>query len=350
MDIALQLADAGHRAPLRPRHRRRPPRRSEGRPDGAGDLPRCAEPVLRPVSDVHTYYGDSHVLQGVSLAVAPRRGGRILGRNGMGKTTLIRSIIGFTPPRRGQVASRAPTSPAGRRTARSSAAWRWCPQGRRVFPSLSVRENLEVARGAPGPLDRSSASMALFPRLRERAEQSRQQALGRRAADAGDRPRLMTNPDLLLMDEPTEGLAPLLVARGGAGDRPSSSARGLCILLVEQNLPMAARGGRPRARAEPRGRSSTRDAGRAAGRRGREVTLPRRGVTPKRLLHVAPAVGDHATIHAGAVAGHAAARPPAERPPVTPTCGAASGHPSVTVGSCRYRSNAMPVSFSNAST
>src|SRR5207249_5288700 len=119
------------------------------------------------LSDVHTYYGASHVLQGVTLAVGPGEIVTILGRNGMGKTTLIRSIIGFTPPRRGRVRFKGQdvTRWPSYRMVESGMAL--VPQGRRVFPSLTVRENLEVARSGRGPwtLDRVHE---LFPRLHER--------------------------------------------------------------------------------------------------------------------------------------------------------------------------------------
>ena len=120
------------------------------------------EPVLA-VADVHTYYGDSHVLQGVSLAVAPGEVVAMLGRNGMGKTTLIRSIVGFTPPRRGRVSFRGADItgwPPFRRVERGMAL---VPQGRRIFASLSVRENLDVARGGPGPLEPRAASTSSSP-------------------------------------------------------------------------------------------------------------------------------------------------------------------------------------------
>ena len=120
------------------------------------------EPVLA-VADLHTYYGDSHVLQGVSLGVAPGEVVALLGRNGMGKTTLIRSIVGFTPPRRGRVSFRGDDItawPPFRRIARGMAL---VPQGRRIFASLSVRENLDVARAGrrAAGLSRASTSSSL---------------------------------------------------------------------------------------------------------------------------------------------------------------------------------------------
>ena len=189
------------------------------------------------VAGVHTYYGDSHVLHGVSLSVADGEVLTILGRNGMGKTTLIRSIIGFTPPREGTVRLKGQDVagwPPYRLVERGVAL---VPQGRRVFPSLSVRENLEVARSGNGrwTLERV---YELFPRLRERAQNRANKLSGGEQQMLAIGRALMSNPTLLLMDEPTEGLAPLLVREVGRviGEL---KREGLSILLVEQNLPMA---------------------------------------------------------------------------------------------------------------
>src|SRR6184192_521561 len=122
------------------------------------------------LSDVHTYYGASHVLQGVTLAVGPGEIVTILGRNGMGKTTLIRSIIGFTPPREGQVLFKQHDITAWPANRVVDIGLGLVPQGRRVFPSLTVNENLAVAakgNGGPWTVERV---MDLFPRLRERRE------------------------------------------------------------------------------------------------------------------------------------------------------------------------------------
>ena len=195
------------------------------------------DPALA-VAELHTYYGDSHVLHGVSLAVAAGEVVAILGRNGMGKTTLVRSIVGFTPPRRGRVhfAGEDITAWAPfRRIARGMAL---VPQGRRVFPSLSVRENLDVARAGVGRWSRERVYQ-LFPRLRERGLNRAGKLSGGEQQMLAIGRSLMSNPTLLLMDEPTEGLAPLLVREVGRviGEL---KREGLSILLVEQNLAMAA--------------------------------------------------------------------------------------------------------------
>ena len=192
---------------------------------------------LLSVEDAHTYYGESHVLHGVSLGVVPGEVVGILGRNGMGKTTLIRSVIGFTPPRRGGVVfngKNVTAWPAFRRVEHGMAL---VPQGRRVFPSLSVRENLDVARAGRGPWTLERV-FRLFPRLAERAEHRGNTLSGGEQQMLAIGRALMSNPSLLLMDEPTEGLAPLLVRDVGRviGEL---RRRGLSILLVEQNLPMA---------------------------------------------------------------------------------------------------------------
>jgi len=190
------------------------------------------------VSDVHTYYGESHVLHGVSLDVAPGEVVAILGRNGMGKTTLIRSVVGFSPPRRGRVNFKGSDITRWAPFRRVEQGMALVPQGRRVFVSLSVRENLDVARTGSGrwTLD---AVYALFPRLAERAQNRANKLSGGEQQMLAIGRALMCNPTLLLMDEPTEGLAPLLVREVGRVIAELKRA-GLSILLVEQNLPMAA--------------------------------------------------------------------------------------------------------------
>jgi branched-chain amino acid transport system ATP-binding protein len=189
------------------------------------------------VEGVHTYYGESHVLQGISLRVDPGEVLAILGRNGMGKTTLIRTIIGFTPPREGRVlyeGTEITRLPPFRMVALGMAL---VPQGRRVFPSLSVRENLDVARRGEGRWSLEQV-YALFPRLRDRAGNRANKLSGGEQQMLAIGRALMSNPDLLLMDEPTEGLAPLLVREVGRVITELKRS-GLSILLVEQNLALA---------------------------------------------------------------------------------------------------------------
>ena len=189
------------------------------------------------VSGLHTYYGESHVLQGVSLTVSPGEVVAILGRNGMGKTTLMRSIIGFTPPRQGSVRFKGQDITGWASHRMTALGMALVPQGRRVFPSLSVRENLDVARRGDGRWSLERV-YAVFPRLRERERNRANKLSGGEQQMLAIGRALMSNPDLLLMDEPTEGLAPLIVREVG---RVMGELRGqgLSILLVEQNLPLA---------------------------------------------------------------------------------------------------------------
>ena len=189
------------------------------------------------VEDIHTYYGESHVLHGISLRVDPGEVLAILGRNGMGKTTLVRSIVGFTPPRAGHVRYKdadITRLPSFRMVELGMAL---VPQGRRVFPSLSVRENLEVARRGSGRWSLEQV-YALFPRLRERAANRANKLSGGEQQMLAIGRALMSNPELLLLDEPTEGLAPLLVREVGRVIAELKRS-GLSILLVEQNLALA---------------------------------------------------------------------------------------------------------------
>jgi branched-chain amino acid transport system ATP-binding protein len=194
------------------------------------------------VRDIHTYYGDSYVLQGVSLRLQRGQVIGILGRNGMGKTTLIRSIVGFTPPRQGRIVFKEQDVTGWASNRVVALGLGLVPQGRRVFPSLTVLENLSVAareRGDGGPWSVARV-MELFPRLNERQANRAGKLSGGEQQMLAIARALMTNPDLLVMDEPTEGLAPLLVREVGRVIE-SLKASGLSILLVEQNLPLALR-------------------------------------------------------------------------------------------------------------
>lgn len=191
------------------------------------------------ILDIHTYYGDSYVLQGISFEVEKGNVIAILGRNGMGKTTLIRSIVGFTPPRQGQILFKDIdiTHKASYKIVRMRLGL--VPQGRRIFPSLSVLENLRVAaRGQGADTWNEEKSFSLFPPLKERAHHKGNELSGGEQQMLAISRALMTNPELLLMDEPTEGLAPLLVRTIGDAILQLKEG-GLSTLLVEQNLPFA---------------------------------------------------------------------------------------------------------------
>jgi branched-chain amino acid transport system ATP-binding protein len=190
------------------------------------------------VDGIHTYYGESHILHGVSLRVGPGETVALLGRNGAGKTTLIRSIIGFTPPREGRIVfdgDEIHRWPAHRIARRGVAL---VPQGRRIFAPLSVGENLRLGARADGwTLERV---FGLFPRLRERAEQAGGTLSGGEQQMLAIGRALLTNGRMLLLDEPSEGLAPLIVREIGRILRELKSER-LSILLVEQNYHLAFR-------------------------------------------------------------------------------------------------------------
>jgi branched-chain amino acid transport system ATP-binding protein len=190
------------------------------------------------VDGIHTYYGESHVLHGVSLRVAPGEAVALLGRNGAGKTTAIRSIVGFTPPRAGRVLFEGQAIerwPAYRIARRGLAL---VPQGRRIFAPLSVRENLLLgARSEGWTLERV---FELFPRLRERQAQLGGTLSGGEQQMLAIARALLTNGRLLLLDEPSEGLAPLIVREIGT-ILTALKAKRLSLLLVEQNYHLALR-------------------------------------------------------------------------------------------------------------
>jgi branched-chain amino acid transport system ATP-binding protein len=192
--------------------------------------------MMLEVDGIHTYYGDSHILHGVSLRVAAGEAVALLGRNGAGKTTMIRSIVGFTPPRDGRIVFDGESIhrwPAHRIARRGLAL---VPQGRRIFAPLTVRENLMLgARAAGWSLERV---FGLFPRLRERAEQLGGTLSGGEQQMLAIARALLTNGRLLLLDEPSEGLAPLIVREIGRVVKGLKGER-LSILLVEQNYHLA---------------------------------------------------------------------------------------------------------------
>ena len=198
-------------------------------------------PDALSLSNVHTFYGDSHVLHGVSFALRPGGVLALLGRNGAGKTTCISTIIGFLNPREGEI--RLFGEPiAGLSPERiSHLGIGLVPQGRRIFPSLSVRENLMVAQQResattkPWGLDRV---YDLFPRLRERHAQFAGTLSGGEQQMLAIGRALMGNPRVLLLDEPSEGLAPLIVAEVGRAIRRLKE-EGQSIVLVEQNRQLA---------------------------------------------------------------------------------------------------------------
>jgi branched-chain amino acid transport system ATP-binding protein len=191
------------------------------------------------IADLHTYYGESHVLQGVTLQVAPGAVVAVLGRNGVGKTTLCRSLVGFTPARRGRVVFNdmditrlPPHRICGMRMS-------VVPQGRRIFSSLTVEENLAIAGQRPPAANWDLDKVfEVFPRLAERRHHFGDQLSGGEQQMLAVARALVANPICLVMDEPTEGLAPALVAHMAALIRRLKQ-EGTAVLLVEQNAAFA---------------------------------------------------------------------------------------------------------------
>jgi branched-chain amino acid transport system ATP-binding protein len=191
------------------------------------------------LNGVHTYYGENHILNGISLEVKTGSVVALLGRNGMGKTTTVRSIVGFTPPRSGSVRFRNREISGLPSYQISQMGLALAPQGRAIFPSLSVEENLTIGQrsGKKGGWSLEKV-YALFPRLRERARNKGNLLSGGEQQMLCIGRALMTNPELLLMDEPSEGLAPMIVREIGELVLKLKQ-NGLSVLLVEQNLSLA---------------------------------------------------------------------------------------------------------------
>jgi branched-chain amino acid transport system ATP-binding protein len=189
------------------------------------------------VEDIHTYYGDAYVLQGLSLELGEGQILGLLGRNGVGKTTLVNSIVGFNRPRRGRILFKGVdiTGFSSFQTIRNGMGL--VPQGRRVFASLTVEENLKVAKTPDGAWTLPRV-YELFPRLEERRSQRAKTLSGGEQQMLAIARGLMTNPDCLIMDEPSEGLAPIII-QGLWQAIAKLKAQGLSILLVEQNAALA---------------------------------------------------------------------------------------------------------------
>jgi branched-chain amino acid transport system ATP-binding protein len=197
---------------------------------------------LLTVENLHTYYGDSHVLHGVSFDVARGSVVAVVGRNGVGKTTLCRSLVGFTPARAGRVVFDDADITGWPPHRICERRLNLVPQGRRLFPSLTVSEHLAIAaqpsRGAGASAWDLRRVCATFPRLAERRAHRAGELSGGEQQMLAIARALMFNPALLVMDEPTEGLAPALVSIVG-GLIEQLKAEGRSVLLVEQNAAFA---------------------------------------------------------------------------------------------------------------
>ena len=191
------------------------------------------------VQDVHTYYGDSYILQGVDLDVSAGQVVALLGRNGVGKTTLARSIIGLTPARHGRVLYNETDITRMPAHAIARLGIGLVPQGRRVFRSLSVKEHLQVTARGDGQWNFDKV-VGLFPNLANRMRSLAGKLSGGEQQMLAAGRALVGNPGLLLMDEPTEGLAPLMVRELGRTIAELKAA-GTSILLIEQQLAFALR-------------------------------------------------------------------------------------------------------------
>jgi branched-chain amino acid transport system ATP-binding protein len=190
------------------------------------------------LDEVHAFYGDSHILQGVSFGLRVGRLLGLLGRNGAGKTTCMNVAVGLLSPRRGRLLVSGRDMAGAPPEAIAAEGVALVPQGRRIFRSLTVRENLAVAArradGDGGAAWTLETVFQTFPRLRERASQTAGYLSGGEQQMLAIGRALMRNPRVLLMDEPSEGLAPQIVAEVMATIR-ALKARGLSIVLVEQN-------------------------------------------------------------------------------------------------------------------
>ena len=195
-------------------------------------------PPIIEARGLHTYYGASHVLQGVDLTIHGGEAIGLMGRNGMGKTTLLRTLLGQVPPRHGEVKinGKNMTRAAPHRIARKGVGY--VPEGRGIFPNLTVRENLIMA-ARPGQEGKREWTyervLEVFPRLAERLSHGGQQLSGGEQQMLSIGRALMTNPALLILDEATEGLAPL-IAKEIWGILRAVRESGLAAIIVDKNF------------------------------------------------------------------------------------------------------------------
>jgi branched-chain amino acid transport system ATP-binding protein len=193
--------------------------------------------ALLEVENLHAYYGESHVLQGINLAVPKGEVVALMGRNGAGKTTTMRAIVGLVPPRRGVIrfAGRAIVGLPTYAIAQGGVAL--VPETRGIFPSLTVLENLTVAARGEGPWTRARV-FATFPRLEQRQKNLGGQLSGGEQQMLSIARSLMTHPELLMLDEPGEGLAPIIV-QDIHRILADLKGEGVTMLLVEKSFAFA---------------------------------------------------------------------------------------------------------------
>jgi branched-chain amino acid transport system ATP-binding protein len=184
--------------------------------------------------NLHTFYGKSHILHGVSLEVREGEIVTLLGRNGAGKTTTLRSLVGLTPPREGAIRVFGKTVKGLPPYRIAAEGVGYVPEGRRIFPSLTVEENLKVPLERPGPWT-IARIYQLFPRLEQRRNNKGRQLSGGEQEMLAISRALLLNPKLLMLDEPSQGLAPLIVQEVFKVVASMREA-GMSVLLVEQNV------------------------------------------------------------------------------------------------------------------
>ena len=188
------------------------------------------------VDDIHTYYGKSHVLHGVSFEANRDEVVALLGRNGVGKTTTMKSVIGLTPPRRGTITFEGEDITGDSPDSIANRGISYVPQNRGMFPGLTVEENLRMGAGtAPVNQDRLDEVFERFPRVEERLHQQAGTLSGGEQQMVAMARALVRDPKLILMDEPTEGLMPALIPQI-AEITEEMAAEGYTIVIVEQNV------------------------------------------------------------------------------------------------------------------
>lgn len=190
------------------------------------------------LEDVHTYYGESHILEGISLEVEGGESVALVGRNGVGKTTTIRSILQLTPPRSGTISIRGESVVGERPYQVADRGVGWIPEGRRVFSQLTVEENVRVAVPNPNNVGQALERVyETFPDLEDKRQRDAGSLSGGQQQMLAIARGLVGDNDILLVDEPSEGLAPIIVER--VADALSNLPSETTLLLVEQNLPLA---------------------------------------------------------------------------------------------------------------
>jgi branched-chain amino acid transport system ATP-binding protein len=190
------------------------------------------------IEGLNTHYGSSHILQGVDLAVPRGRISAILGRNGVGKTTTVRSIMGLTPPTSGRILLDGQDIAGWSPHLIARAGVAYVPEGRLIFPDLSVLENIRVGERRPAKVWTIERLLTLFPSLRERSGNRGWQLSGGEQQMLAIARALVSDPRVVLLDEPSQGLAPMVV-RELAGVIRGLCAEGVTILLIEQNMKLA---------------------------------------------------------------------------------------------------------------